>query len=866
MAYDTTMLDLAIFHDLVFTIIPNPAIDIPAITDELVSHGGKVLPFNSNDGRLKNLSEITHIISTTSDFPDYHAALDLFIHVVKPTWVQASIQRDKAANPRSYSPDPALFMSEVTICCGDLPEGDKEAIMGGVIALGGQSTNALSKMVTHLVALDFSDPRCELATQKRLKCHIVLPHWFDDCLKLGRRISERPYTLPDPPILDPEAGPAPPSKTNPHIRHATTPNPLDDPAPADVAEQRAIQAFKGKSLMLGEDLKLNDRLKGVIEGLVKAGGGQVVDNVDDADIYVCHYREGSDYVKASQSNKDVGNLSWLYYLIAHNTWTDPMRRLMHYPRPKNGIPGFDKFKISISSYSGEARVYLENLVKATGAEFTKTFKQDNTHLIAAHTHSEKCEAAKEWGVDLVNHLWIEESYARCQKQTITDPRYTFFPYGTNLGEVLGQTEIDRAAVGKFFFSSQPLVKGRKSKQVAEVAKSTEVSASSAPLSRAVSETVARSPPLVQKSKRAKTGPEVATPSAIRYTDGKENATPGTTGSRGAKDRALSKIHDAAPDMALFEKEMKRKGGVIHGGRRDKDPELSDKTKKVGRESTGSKRSFSEVEEDEESNADGAEEETAPKGRKGKKAKLTPIKYRMLVSKDERWINNPQKEAQERNKLREMGLFISDEHKKVDLLCAPKFVRTKKFVCALAQAPTIVKNSFIDDALKNNKLPSPEKYLLHDPTFEKAQGFRMAEALERARINKGRLLKNWAVFCTDAVVGGYETYRAIVTANGGSCHLWKGSKNAVSVSKRAIGAASPATGDESQNQKEDEGDVLYLISEGKKSELPLWKKFRELATKHDMVPRIVKTEWLLFVAMAQYVHWNAEWELKEDAVK
>jgi hypothetical protein len=99
------------------------------------------------------------------------------IHVVKPTWIDASLQSNKAKNPRTYSPDPALFMNEVVVCCGDIPSGDKEAIEGGVLALGGQCAPSLSKLVTHLVALDVSEPRCQLAISKRLQLSIVLPHW-----------------------------------------------------------------------------------------------------------------------------------------------------------------------------------------------------------------------------------------------------------------------------------------------------------------------------------------------------------------------------------------------------------------------------------------------------------------------------------------------------------------------------------------------------------------------------------------------------------------------------------------------------------------------------------------------------------------
>jgi hypothetical protein len=91
------------------------------------------------------------------------------------------------------------------------------------------------------------------------------------------------------------------------------------------------------------------------------------------------------------------------------------------------------------------------LVQAAGGEFTKTMKQDNTHLITAHTVSEKCSAAKEWNINMVNHIWLEESYAKWHIQTLTNPRYTHFPQRTNLGEVVGQTQIDKQAIERYFF-------------------------------------------------------------------------------------------------------------------------------------------------------------------------------------------------------------------------------------------------------------------------------------------------------------------------------------------------------------------------------------------------------------------------------
>jgi hypothetical protein len=591
--------------------------------------------------------------------------------------------------------------------------------------------------------------------------------------------------------------------------------------------------------------------------LIKAGGGEVTMDIDEASMYVCSFREGNDYVRASQAQKDVGSLSWLYYLITHDTWTNPMRRMLHYPRPRDGIPGFKDYKISISSYTGEARVYLENLIKATGAEFTKTFKQDNTHLIAAHKNSEKCEAAQEWDVKVLNHLWLEESYARCKECAETDPRYTYFPLRTNMGEVLGSTEIDRDAMEKMFFQYTFATKDRKPKAV-------DVPESSAMVGRAHSDNAARKPPLAEKpSKRTRTIDAAATPLRSKV-DGKENQTPG---SRGAKDKAVKRLHESANDIAQFEKEMKRKGGVIHGGRRPKEDEVADKSKK-GRDSTSSKRSADEMEVDDDTNEDETTEEPAQKNKKARKEKVPPIQYRMLVSKEPRWLESADRESKDKARLRELGIFVNDDFKKVDILCAPKVVRTKKFVAAIAAAPLLVSSSFIEQALKRDKIPDPAKFPVEHKDFEKTYGINVYEAIARAKQNKHRLLKDWTIFyCTperdpERSGGNYQSYSDIVVANGGRCQLWKARSTMLHAAKRKIDTQPEEV---SQNLREDEGDVLYLISEPKKSMFRLWESFRALAEKHDMKPRIVNSEWLLNVAMAQYVHWNEDWELDEEIV-
>lgn len=143
----------------------------------LTEQGAEEVSRCSTDQKARTLDGVTHIISTTSDFPDYEKAKNAMIPVAKPEWVTACVTKGRLANPRQYSPDPRLFFSGVVVCCADLPDGDKDAIIGGVLAMGGLFTSSVSRLVTHIVALTLEADKCQIAASRRLTCKIVLPHW-----------------------------------------------------------------------------------------------------------------------------------------------------------------------------------------------------------------------------------------------------------------------------------------------------------------------------------------------------------------------------------------------------------------------------------------------------------------------------------------------------------------------------------------------------------------------------------------------------------------------------------------------------------------------------------------------------------------
>ncbi|KAL3464757.1 BRCT domain-containing protein [Aspergillus heterothallicus] len=813
------------------------------LASTLEDNGGEPVVYES-PADFPDLAQFSHIMSTTIDFPEFEAANDALIPVVKPQWMQASLAKRKLANPRQYSPDPRLFLNDVVVTCGDIPEGDKDAIIGGVLAKGGIYNPRVTQMCTHLVDLTINSDKAQLVRARNFPVKIVLPHWFDDCLKLGRRIDERPYTLPDPEIL--RAVPDLPvrSAENRDILGASTTEPFTLPTPMTSPAKSNLNVFHGNIVMLSSDLGIGSHLQKTITGLIKDGGGEVTSDVSKATTLICRYREGFAYRMASRLNKDVGNLAWLYHLMTYNTWTSPCRRLLHYPVPRTPIPGFEKYKISLSNYVGEARAYLENLISATGAECTKTLRQQNTHLVTAHDSSEKCAAAREWGLHVVNHLWLEECYAKWKELPISDPRYNHFPRRTNLGEVVGQTRLDKSCLEKLFFASQETATSPTASRKAMQHKDQNVSATKSMSAMDIDDTTVsdttNATPKVGKSKKA----TLQTPARSRLApDDKENQTPSSTSSRKSKEAATARLHEIAPDIALYEKEKKRVGGVVYGGRRvtDEDRVILNGTKK---------RPSMEAQTD-------SEDEDVSEAKRQKKSK-PPVTIHLLITGYQRWVGNLKKEDADKRQLRDLGIMVVQDARRCSHLAAPSVLRTPKFVNALAYGPVIVEIEFIEQCLKRNELLDPNNFLLNDKDAEKRFGLSLEQSKMNAKKNKNKLLQGYHIYCVDNIRGGFDAFKSIVDANGGECNLFRG--------RVSYQSKREESDDESGDEGHSNRNEIYLLSSVGTEHQKLWPRFRQLVHNMGKSPRIVRVDWLLDMAMSQELREAQEYELNEEMVE
>ena len=165
------------------------------------------------------------------------------------------------------------------------------------------------------------------------------------------------------------------------------------------------------------------------------------------------------------------------------------------------------------------------------------------------------------------------------------------------------------------------------------------------------------------------------------------------------------------------------------------------------------------------------------------------------------------------------------------------VRTQKFLCALANGVTILNSEFIDTCVTSSTVPETKDFILVDKPAEKRFGVVLADAVTRAKANKRGLLKGVAVYCTEGIPNGMDTYRSIVESNGGEFAVYRGRKGVL--------------------KKREEGDVeeVYLITGVSKKETALWSGFEKMAKEAGHKPRVVLTDWLLDTAMAQDIKWK-----------
>ena len=268
--------------------------------------------------------KLTHFITSTIALEDFVEALpeDSPAHVVTPRWVERSAILASLQDPEYYSPDPAYLFSGVTAAATDLSQADCELMSAAITALGGQWRSALTRDVTHLFALGPGSAKYETAMhfKEQTGVCILVPHWFDDTVRLGiRDLPTRNYEWPEPRVFQQR-----PEGRTPQEDVDYEPPPermmLYDTASMSNEEQSksrpaARNVWNGKRILLGISLDLSSNQRKALSADIARQGGKVVElklpksasdaeraqeeleKLDEADVFVTRYRTGAAYAK-----------------------------------------------------------------------------------------------------------------------------------------------------------------------------------------------------------------------------------------------------------------------------------------------------------------------------------------------------------------------------------------------------------------------------------------------------------------------------------------------------------------------------------------------------------------------------------------
>ncbi|KAH9892440.1 hypothetical protein C8Q73DRAFT_698027 [Cubamyces lactineus] len=417
--------------------------------------------------------KLTHFITSSIALEDFVESLpeDSPAHVVTPRWVERSAILASLQDPEYYSPDPAYLFSGVTAAATDLSQADCELMSAAITALGGQWRSALTRDVTHLFALGPGSAKYDTAMhfKEQTGVCILVPHWFDDTVRLGiRDLPTRNYEWPEPRVFQQR-----PEGRTPQEDVDYEPPPermmLYDTASMSNEEQSKSRpasrnVWNGKRILLGISLDLSSNQRKALSADIERQGGKVVElrlpksasdakraqeeleKLEEADVFVTRYRTGPSYAKAYKRKLTIGTLAWLWYVRASGTLTRPADQLLHYPIPDKPAEGFSNEVITVTNYTGKDREYLKKLITLMGGEFTASMSAErNTIVVAAYLHGTKTDKATSWSIPIVNHTWIEDCFVQWRRLTPAREKYIVFPPGVDFSTVLAERGLGRIA-------------------------------------------------------------------------------------------------------------------------------------------------------------------------------------------------------------------------------------------------------------------------------------------------------------------------------------------------------------------------------------------------------------------------------------
>lgn len=794
----------------------------------------------------KELSQFTHVISDTIDFPNYQLlAVDLMIPVITHKWLEMVILHKRISPIRPFSANPRDIFRNVIATCESLGDTDDEEVISVALrTFGGTYIHELKKSLTHFITSDLTTDNSKLINafnevkESGEKVYIVRKEWIIDSIKSGKVLPESDYTVRS----DYEQSP---------------------PATFEYLSQ-----FK---FTYSESLNLSEEMKQCLSPFFPSDGRNLV--------YISRTWD-----EALAPNVKQRTFDFLFELIYFESNKALTKSLLHHPVRSDTVKEMPNKLVAITNYTGNARIYIEELLRRMGGPFTKTLKANNTHLVASKRVGKKYDFSKKWRLQVVSHMWVEDTFVNWK-----------------IMDELEYSSLPRSDKGVRYIGAVNFTGFKKEEITADLSMahhlSDEIMASQERESDAnsmdlhVPETASKPSSEVpdENSEVTTTVPELASSTALQ--SGVETAVPQTASTdqtinkekviakpkRGRKsEKSETSSKTSVIDHAVDEKSdiPNEKGKVSNTEEADRsifdipsdEPDNTDNSKEVGttpkkrklttskvstakRNSKSSKQKLESSDVNLESTDGDAimeevrEPDNAATKKITQKANMTgkPYNITAIVTGFDGELS-----AGDKRELKKVGVnIIENANKNLNCIIAPSLLRTQKFLTALSFDPQyLIEPVFITDVLGtldsvkktadfSTIAPNVENYNIWKHVhYEKDivpkklfhKGTTKEMAIEYMKNSRSGLLQGYTLNLSSGLAGGFDTLKSILKSYGcKDCFNFKDGAKTVHSNTKQIANA---------------GDLAILVSNPKETKLQ--QHFVELCEKHGH--KYVVIEW------------------------
>ncbi|KAI3629621.1 hypothetical protein MIR68_011056 [Amoeboaphelidium protococcarum] len=636
----------------------------------------------------------------------------------------------------------------------DVPEIDFNVLVAYIEHYGGEIADYTCQDPATLIITFNYDLKLDNASQK-----YILPHYIEDSVKYGATLPIDEYLLPDAKLLSHSDNPVTTDSLQKMI-----PEVMVSMLNATFDNLELGSYLAGKSVYFHVPSPKSPEYDTAISSLsdvLHHNNVNVVSNTQaDIDIVVSLVEDSFTELQKSRGSIVLSPFLLLSQiqqasLKSYNSqWTlSPFLK-----KPRKVAQSLKNHVVCITNYVGCARDLIKLMISLTGGSYSSVMDRSVTVLVSSCQFGKKYDAAQSWGINAVNHLWLEDCLLHGRLQPFTRQRYAMGWNPISLNLLVGReycysiSAIQSTPVP--LADTAPILDAVKQQKIVEC--------------KAVASamTVQQVPSQMTKAKAKVDSAQYQNVIARKLNDDIDH-----DDNKRDKSRKRRARTDSVSTVSVLEVQ-----NIVNGGNEKQDYDLDEIRRRQSLSSIVKKARISgstqinsahKSVDDFESENLAIKDENASSAlqnanviknqeQKVIKSNLKPIKVAFTG------IKRP---ADLIPKMKELNLVETSNVCEASHLITNRIARTEKFMCAVACCNYIVTLNWLEDSIRKKQIQDENFYALKDVESEKALNFSLTHSLNQAKQKK--VFTGLTFYPTPKVVPPIKTLRTIIENHGGT---------------------------------------------------------------------------------------------------